>query len=469
MKLFEVIPDRFFSILANQNRQLYAEALLLLYDEYQRYKFGIRYDVIRDLFQELIETHEELGMIYEEEASQESLMEDSELDVDRYRSKAGILLRRLRNQGWIDIEQRENFLQYIVLPHYSSRILAVLKDLCEVRTVEYQRFAFSTYQLLTGDEAKNRPCFALLEAEKMNQQFLEELRVLINNMKHHMGQVISKNTIQDVLSHHFDEYKAKIVDRSYHRLKTSDHVARYRSRIQDRVQKWLLDKDLLEETIMDGLRNEIFPSREEAEKQIRKALHGIEEVYRDLDEMFYQIDLRHNQYLRASFDRARYLSQHSYGINQQLVQALECVSKIDDEKSIISLSSVVRMIHINQLNEQSLLTPRTKRPTHSPTEHVVIPISEELKQKLRQQNILKMEKSITRGKIREHVLSKLGDRNEMGIVELAPQTVEEFLYLAYTYLYGYDGLCGFRLVRGKENQILQINHYQFHDRLIVRV
>ncbi|SHE39035.1 hypothetical protein SAMN02745133_00341 [Desulforamulus putei DSM 12395] len=34
-------------------------------------------------------------------------------------------------------------------------------------------------------------------------------------MKYHMEQVAGKATVQEVLDHHFDEYKAKIVDRSY--------------------------------------------------------------------------------------------------------------------------------------------------------------------------------------------------------------------------------------------------------------
>ncbi|MCL5780117.1 MAG: DUF5716 family protein [Firmicutes bacterium] len=109
--------------------------------------------------------------------------------------------------------------------------------------------------MLTGEEAKQRPSFAILEADRMTQQFLEELRVLVNNMKHHMEQVAGKTSVQEVLDHHFDEYKAKIVDRSYHRLKTSDHVSRYRNRILETVQGWLLDYDLFMDAVEDGVRS----------------------------------------------------------------------------------------------------------------------------------------------------------------------------------------------------------------------
>jgi hypothetical protein len=468
MKLFEVIPDRFFSLLASPNRSLYAEAVLLLYDEYQKNRFGIQYDVMRDLFEELIETWAEQGIHYEEEQSV-LLPEEGQADLNLYRVQSSALLRLLRDQKWILIEERENLRQYIVLPHYSSRILAVLKDLCEARTVEYQRFAFSTYQLLTGEEARVRPCEALLAAEKMTSQFIDELSLLLNNMKHHMEQVVNKTSIQDVLDHHFDEYKTKIVERSYHRLKTSDHVARYRSKILDQVQKWLLDKDLLQKTIADGMRSELFSSEEEAERTIRDALHKIEEVYRDLDEMFRQIDMRHNQYLRASYDRARYLTQHSQGIDQQLIEILEWASKrMEREESVPLSPELFRLLSLEHLTEQSLLTPRTKRAPHRPDEHVVVPVPEELRQKLREEDLQRMRNAITREKVRDYVLGRLGDREEMGMEELAPTTVEEFLYLTFTYLYGYDGTAGFRLVRGDGNRILQIGRYRFYDRKIVR-
>ncbi|HEY8528454.1 MAG TPA: Wadjet anti-phage system protein JetA family protein [Paenibacillaceae bacterium] len=251
MNLFEVLPERFFWLLTGPNKRLYAEAVLLLYEQSQRERFGIRYDIMRDLLQELIETQRELGVAYnpeeEEVAEAERAVQQLTLE-DAARMQANMMLRRLEALKWIDVEDRDQFQRYIVLPHYSSRILAVLKELVEARSVEYQRFAFTTYQILTGQEAKLRPCFALREALEMTLQFRQELIALYNNMKHHMEQVVRKMTIQEVLDHHFDTYKSQIVDKSYHRLKTSDHVSRYRFQILQSVRDWLLDRELMEQT-----------------------------------------------------------------------------------------------------------------------------------------------------------------------------------------------------------------------------
>lgn len=474
MKLFEVVPDRFFHLLTGSNKHLYTEAVLLLYEQSQHERFGVRYDIIRDLFQELIETYQELGVelsLDDEDSFEETKISnrDGQETVEEYaRVQANALIRKLASLKWIDVEVRDQFQQYIVLPHYTSRILAVLTELCEARVVEYQRFAFVTYQLLVGEEAKRRPCFAVREAKLYTQQFVQELVTLYNNMKHHMEQVVQKSSIQDVLDHHFDKYKAEIVDKSYHRLKTSDHVSRYRFQILQITQHWLLDKVLLEETVEDGLHSEFYRDREEAEEEIRDALLYIEETFSGLDEIFRQIDLRHNQYLRSSYDRARYLSQYQQGISQRLADLLQYVGDRNTGLGEFSWSSLFRMQQIGGLSEQSLLPPRKKKVPHQPDIHVVVPILDELKEELRRKNIERMRKAITRKKVESYVLEKLGNRQEMELQELAPANVEEFLLLTYIYLYGQDGASQFRFKRNEERCILHIGNYRYNNHLIVR-
>lgn len=477
MKLFEILPERFFQLFTGKNRQVYAEALLLLYEQYNSNRFGIEYDLMRALFQELIETQQELGYAFDAEEDQvdtgaSPLSEPDLGEMDLFRAQANTILRRLKNLGWLEVETRDNFKQYIVLPHYSSRILQVLKELCEERTVEFQRFAFVTYQLLTSEEAKRRPAFAMIEAEKMTEQFIGELTILVNNMKHHAEQVAAKASLQEVLDHHFDEYKTKIVDRSYHRLKTSDHVSRYRHQILDCVQTWLMDSAFFQEAIEDGLRSEFFTTRADAEYKLRAALLTIEEVYRELDEVFNRIDLRHNQYLRASYDRARYLSQHSQGVDQRLAGILDWLSarSRQEDRAVDKILGPegLHFLTISQLLDSSLLPARKKRAPLQPADYEVLEIPEGLKHQLREKSLAKMRRSLSRDKVRSYVLERLGQREEMGISELAPQTLEEFLYLTYVYLYGYDGETGYILDRSNK-RILDIGGYRFYDRQVRRV
>jgi hypothetical protein len=392
------------------------------------------------------------------------------------RAQANFMLRRLESLKWINVEDRDQFQRYIVLPHYSSRMLGLFKELCEARAVEYQRFAFTTFQILTGDEAKLRPCFAVREALQMTLQFQQELITLYNNMKHHMEQVIQKTSIQEVLDHHFDTYKSQIVDKSYHRLKTSDHVSRYRYQILQKVQDWLLNKEWMEETIADGLKSDFYRLREEAEEDIRRSLMTIEEIYTGLDEIFYQIDVRHNQYLRSSYDRARYLSQHQTGVTQQLGLLLEHLSQRAAMLGLeINFSDegedgprLFRLQQMEQLNEGSLYTPRQRRQPHQPERHIVIDIPREWKDELHQAALARMRRSITRKKVERFVLERMGERSQMEMRELAPKTLEELLLLTYVYLYGQDGSSAFSLQRNDQRVIVQMGPYRFHNHTIVR-
>lgn len=485
--LFDVIPDNFFRLLTGPNRKLYAESVLLLFEQAQKERFGIRYDMIRDIFQELIESRRELGEAltpeYEESEGQSAYranngQQDQVTLEELSRSQANTLIRRLASLGWVQIEVRDQFEQYIVLPHYTNRLLSLFQELCEDRAVEYQRFAFVTYQLLTGDESQLRPAFAVREAYHYTKQFQQELITLYQNMKHHMEQIIQKTTIEEVLEHHFETYKSQIVDKSYHRLKTSDHVSRYRVQILDHVQKWLLDKDLVEETVQDGMASEFYQERDEAYEDVRGCLLGIETIYGELDDMFYSIDRRHNQYLRSSYDRARYLSQQYQGMDQMLAELLADIAQYERESTKKTNQDNVteelewwagfRLQEIEHVNEQALLPPRKKRPKHTPERHEIMPVPQEWKKEVQSESIQRMRKAITRQKIDQFVLHKMGNRQKMELKDMAPENVQELMYLGYVYLYGQDGGSAFYLDRHQDRLILHVGPYRFNNHSIMR-
>lgn len=469
MKLFDVIPEGLFLLLTGSNKQIYAEILLLLYENVQAERFGIRYEVMRDLIQELLETHEELGQsIHELDHDEKPLLqrEPEQISLEEaMRAKANAILRRLETMRWIGVETRSQFDRYLVLPHYSIKLIGLFKEICEAKSVEYQRFAFLIYQSLTGEAAKLQPCSALLSAADVSAQFRQELIALYNNMKAHMEQIVRKTSIQDVLDHHFEQYKSQIIDKSYHRLKTSDHVARYRMQILNTVQQWLLDSEIMEEAALDGVKSGLYAVLEEAERAVRQALFFIEETFLGLDELFYQIDVRHNQYLRSSFERARYLSQQSEGTEQQIAKLLELLSKVSPSEE---QDRIFAIRQIRALSDHSLLPPRRKRAPHQAEAHIVIDMPEHIRQELKEKSVEKMRKAITRKKVNEYILQKLDGRTEMELIELAPHNAEEFILLGYVYLYGNDGGSSFRLQRRTDRQVLVIGNYRFDNHTIKR-
>lgn len=465
MQLFDVLPDRFFNLLSGKNKIIYAEILQILYEQYRASRFGIEYDIMRDLIEELLETRAEMGVSFDTDEDPFVASDDEE---NIYRLQASAILRRLQETKWIDVETRESWAKYIVLPHYTGRILSTFYSLCEDRAVEYQRFAFMTYGLLTGEEAQRRPSMAIYEAHKATQQFVDELTLLANNIKHHSEQLKSKNSIQDVLDHHFDEYRPAIVDKSYHRLRTSDHVSRYRQQILNTLHNWILDDPWFEQIIDDAIRNETYAysSKEEASTFLRRAIYEIIDLYNGLDEIFFEIDKRHNRYILASYNRARYFSQHGIGVDATITDVLEYISK--EEVPTNFITEAFPLQEIKQVSEKSLYTPRKPSVPFRPELHVIVPIPEELKRDLKNKQLLRLQNTITVEKTREYVFSRMGERNEILVEELAPQNFEEFMYLAYVYLYGYQKNSRFVLIRSENDRILHIGPYHFIDHRIRR-
>ncbi|OEF97148.1 Wadjet anti-phage system protein JetA family protein [Desulfuribacillus alkaliarsenatis] len=483
-KLFDVIPENFFQLLIGKNKYIYAEALILLYEQSQYTRFGVPYEDMRDIFQELLETHYQNGITvyFGEDADGLDDMEGpnksnnvavnkiiEQLSTEEVsRAQANLLLRRLDSLKWIQIETRDRFQQYIVLPNYTSRILNVFKDLCEDRVVEYQRFAFVTYNLLAGEEAKRRPAFVVLEAREYTIEFQQELIALYQNMKHHMEEIVQQSSIEEVLEHHFDVYKAQILDKSYHRLKTSDHVSRYRFQILDKVRKWLLDKNLMEETVIDALKDNTYKTKEDAESDIRNALYDIEKIYQELDEIIYQIDLRHNQYLKSSYDRARYLSQKNQGFDQQVIDLLAAISDMYDNcmEDSFATDCLIQLNHIAPISRKSFYSPRTKREEHTPEKHVIKNIPDELKNQIKKDQIDRFKKSINKKKVEQFIFDKLKNRSEMEIKELSPTSLEEYLMLGYVFLYGNDKGTRFCIRRSTDRVIISIGQYRFNNHII---
>ncbi|EKX98479.1 Wadjet anti-phage system protein JetA family protein [Selenomonas sp. oral taxon 138] len=376
--------------------------------------------------------------------------------AEESRAKANHMIRRMKEFGWLDYEQRENFKIFILLPHYSSRLWGLFANLCEGRAVEYQRFAFTTYQVLSGEAAKAQPSMAVLEAERLAEEFVEELRILLNNIKSKMEQVSAQTSLQDVLSHHFVEYRADIVDRSYHRLKTSDHVSRYRIRILQEVQEIRQNKERLRALCDDAVRRQLADSVEAAEYRMNASLQTIEEIYRGLDDMFAQIDRRHNQYVRASYERALYLQQAGSARTESMIAGvLLAIAEAREEGSEVGgLSRLFRLQAMDMLLPASRYVPRKKRILEPAAATPVRSVDEELRQRVRRESAERVARGISRQKIEAWILEVLGQRGSMEIEELLTilrETAEpDLLQLLYVYLYGHDELARYQLGRHKE-------------------
>ena len=130
MKLFDYIPQNFFSILSSKNKDIYAIALIVLHKSLQTEEMSIKKeDYIRVLKEKANDIINNLDVDSEEEVD-----DDTKESLVNISSKVAFIVRRLEETGWIETELRtDTFDEYIILPTYSIQmyytILFLIKKL----------------------------------------------------------------------------------------------------------------------------------------------------------------------------------------------------------------------------------------------------------------------------------------------------------------------------------------------------
>lgn len=193
MKLFDIIPQNLFTILASPNREAYVSSLFIIRKAF-RQEMSIRKD---DLVSMLISSLDEEMM--EMEFQNEGEEDDAEemKAMDSFSGRAHFILRRLKNTGWIDTEYHvDSFDENITLPEYSVKLINLLYSFTEEQKKEYNSYVYNTYAAIkvADQERDDYMINALLTAYDNTIHLVDELKTLHNNIRryHQLQQFIER-------------------------------------------------------------------------------------------------------------------------------------------------------------------------------------------------------------------------------------------------------------------------------------
>ena len=300
MPLFTRIPQRFFTILTSTKKELYVEALFVLRQAFKT-ELVIRREELTAMLVNSLETSI-LQADFTEEEEEMGAERDEGLS-----GKAHLLLRKLRDTGWLEFEyERGSFEENVTIPDYAIEVINLLYDLSTDRVREYNSYVYATYAALKNSGENPDYLYQALQAAYQNTvRLVDELKLLFNNMKRYYEGISDLSEVNTPLEEHFDRYKEQIVDTIYYPLKTIDSVPRFKYAILSLLNEWVMDEEILASIVDQGIRRRVFSDEETGRQETMAMITSIADTYESIEGMIADIDRKHVEYTNASIDRIR--------------------------------------------------------------------------------------------------------------------------------------------------------------------
>lgn len=452
--MFHVISDSFFMPLASPNRKLYWECISKLFAVMNhQLSFGIEREILV----------EELQYYFEQEHAIE--IEDEEVVGKSSRDKANWMLRRLEYYGWIEVETDKSYIQRVNFRDYAVKIIKTLLEIEEGKQIEYQGYIYVIYSLVRGNTDK--PGTVLLSILENTDMLITGLKNLNSSIKRYIDELTKYKTPSEIMDVLFNDYIENIVDKAYHRLLTSDNVAKFRPEIVERLESKSQSKSYIEKASAEIAAIQEIPL-EQATDRVYQYIHTIIDAFKNLDEILAEINQKNTQYQRAAVNRAKFFLIGTEDVRGQIKEILsEMNEEINKENMdfggvyrIPFVDELIRIYSAAFLDEKSLYVPIEGKKEFKPREIENELPDIEMRQKKIQKMMDRMERILNPQKINQYVLGCMREKDSMLASELPLDTTEDFVHMIYIRLYGQRKNMCYEIQTGDE---ITVNGYSFRN------
>lgn len=293
-KLFDIIPDELFSILASRNKRLYADALEVLYTAYQE-KLKI---TVNDFYSMLRSTLE--AQLIDADFSEDGIAVEEAADIS---GKARFLIRKLDAKGWLEKERGEDFTEYIIVPEYSSKLLQLLHDFSNENLARGASYVFATYSALKVASENNNAndlMLAVYSAYDNTVQLRDLLKSVYHNVRRYCQVQAALYDVNNILATHFDDFGQNIVEKYIRPLKIKDSVPKYRGAIEGYLDN-CLDNEMLDSLAQAALKDKRADNLYACQADLKKKILSVKDMYDNLEtEYLDEIDSQVRRYTRAT-------------------------------------------------------------------------------------------------------------------------------------------------------------------------
>lgn len=459
--LFQIIPEKFFSILSSGNKKLYWECIFKLFTIMSnQLSFGVKRDEIIDELVYYFDSEMSMEITGDDDATENAFRE-----IRDSRDKANFIIRKLADCGWITIETDNNHEQKVYFLDYSIEILRTLISITKQERIEYQGYIYTIYNLLRG--SNENPGIALQQIYENTDKLITGLKNLNSNIKKYIDELTRHATVKEIMDALFDDYMLNVVDKAYHRLLTSDNVAKFRPEIINRLDGKKSDGRYIDRAAKEiGEINEV--PQEEAKEKVFDYIRDIRDAFLNMDDILAEIYRRSTQYQKSAVNRARFLLSTSEDVQGQIKEILlylnEEIEEMDlDLGSIYQYEFVDNLVSVYTsgiLDEASFYVPPVNKGIFSPEELKNTEVDEEARREKFEAMQEKLRKVISIQSISDYIETALGQKSVIDAASLPLHTNEDILRLIYIRLYGQRRKMGYTI---KAKEKVSVNGVTFRN------
>nr|WP_261852199.1 Wadjet anti-phage system protein JetA family protein [Clostridium folliculivorans] len=127
---------------------------------------------------------------------------------------------------------------------YAVTMIEALKKLINKESVEYQGNIISIYHYRYSSENFDSGIL-LKQIFENTKEILSALKTLNTNIKKYIDKLTKQQTPEEIMETLFKDYMINIIDRFYHKIKTSDNISKYRHKIVAKLEELSYDDDFI--------------------------------------------------------------------------------------------------------------------------------------------------------------------------------------------------------------------------------
>ncbi len=443
---FDILPSNLFNLFSTQGhttlQRHYIAILLRIYALAEFNRFGLTREIVIAEIVDYLKTEGAMSDVSAEitaelEADVKSQTISAQKPEHEY---AAILLRRLDETGWVEREQHADYTETVIIPDYAFTLLEAFRTIREQKPREFSGLLYTAHQLVMASITNKdfAPALAITQAYENVRQVVRGLNELNQNIRRYIERATHGRDVAELLHLQFDDY-ARTLGPTYHALKTSDHVSRYRSDIISQLQAWQLDSKWLDRATRDLTAQSSFTPAQ-ASHEISQYLQFIIHQLEELDPLLADIDQRHAQYLRTSLRQVRHqLASADGGFKDRLVSLGRQLAALKDEgrSELPEEAPPLLKYPVHQPDLRSFYTPPRRRAPFQPAEVITKILHPSDLVALRAATLQDVTQALTPDRVNRIVIELFNGHQTLHVTELPPEVTGDLQRLTTIIAFAY--------------------------------